>query len=63
MKRVLLLTLSVLIFFIFLTGCTDSQLENYSITEAPGVRITDQAMEAISHHAEEYNLSYIERSS
>lgn len=61
MKTALLLTLVVLTALIFLAGCTDSQLEDYSINEAPGIRITGEAMEAISNNKERFSLSYTER--
>lgn len=63
MKTALLLTLAVLISFFFLSGCADSQPENYSVTEAPGISITGEAMEVISNQTEAYNLSYTERAS
>lgn len=63
MKTALLLSMAILISLFFLTGCADSQPEGYSVTEAPGIRITSEAMEVINNHIDAYNLSYTQRAS
>jgi len=58
MKINLLLTLIAFIFIAIMPGCTDSLAEEYYLDEAPGIRITAQALKALTNDLETHTLSY-----
>jgi uncharacterized lipoprotein YehR (DUF1307 family) len=63
MKKFLLLILVALIFIILLAGCTNSLAEDLYLEEAPGIRITAEALKALTAEAAEHTLSFSQRTS
>ena len=63
-KYYLLIILVLLLPALMLTGCgTDDSADHYVIEDAPGVRITAEALEIILASSEPYTLTYIVRTS
>jgi len=58
MKINLFLTLIAFMFIAILPGCTESVAEDYYLDEAPGIKITGEAMKVLTSNSEAHNLSY-----
>ncbi len=70
MRKVLYVTLIMLFLTTILSGCTESSTveesglaEDLYLEEAPGIRITADAMKALTAEGQIFTLSYIMRSS
>lgn len=65
MKKYCLLILLVLLLpALMLAGCgTEDSADHYMIEDAPGVRITAEALETILNSGESYTLTYTVRTS
>jgi type III secretory pathway lipoprotein EscJ len=63
MKKFLLMILVALMFTMVLAGCTNSLAEDLYLEEAPGIRITAEALKVLTAEAAEHTLSYSQRNS
>ena len=63
MKLICILTVTLLMLVAIITGCSQSQAGDFSLPEAPGIRVTDEALAELAAGKGAYTLSYTERTS
>lgn len=63
MQKAQMITILCLLMFTFLSGCSERKAEDIYLNEAPGIRITAKAMEALPADGEAYTLNYTLRHS
>ncbi len=58
MQKAQLITILCLLMITVLSGCSDKKAEVIYLNEAPGIRITGEAMEALTADSEAHTLRY-----
>ncbi len=61
MQKAQLITILCLLMITVLSGCSERKAEDIYLNEAPGIRITAKAMEALTADSEAHTLSYTMR--
>jgi len=63
LQKAQLITILCFLLITVLSGCSEKKAEDIYLNEAPGIRITAEAMEALTADGEAHTLSYTIRSS
>jgi len=58
LQKAQMIIILCLLMIAFLSGCSERKAEDIYLNEAPGIRITAEAMEALTAGSEAYTLSY-----